>query len=393
MSALFSRLHQEVPRSRVVQAMRRLCSLLLLAGVVACDPPTEPDGRMVRWSVTQFGGTTGTPYADEDVVVAGVAFSNRLIAVDRESGVVLWQRFLSLPTTAMGGRQISPNMEVIRFGDLLIVASNWLHAMDRLTGEPVWSFTPSDDWPGRNAVLAGDRLIGTGERVYSIDPSTGDVEWERDLGELPSALTYDDGVVYFGARAPMETETPPTPLGAGHVMAMDAATGEVLWKYFVDDHPTEAWVGGVVGRGALYNGSFIVSAPSSRVFALDRESGAEQWIHEGDATGYRTAVQIIGNVVVVAGSSGVVEGLDPQAGDTLWEGQVGSSVRRLGVAGDLALAANGRIWAYDTHGNERWAFGGAGWNQPTFGTEPVVHDGVLFANSVSYGLFAIDFPL
>jgi outer membrane protein assembly factor BamB len=357
----------------------------LLVTLAGCDPGTDPNEAAVVWSVESFGGTTGTPYADDEVVVSGVAFSDRLFAVDRLTGRVRWQTRLSLPTTGFDGH-LAPDLEIHRYGDLLIVASGWLYALDRLTGALRWSYKPPGDRPGRWVVLAGDRLFAGHRLLSTLDPGTGGVLAEFDLGEYVFGPLYDSGVLYLGGRIPGAPANGLVPLGEGHAMAVDATTGDVLWRHLIPDHPP--FVGGVVHRGALTPDLYVVASVNARVYALDRVTGEARWVHEGPSP-YNAQVAIVGASVVVGGTSGDVEGLDVVTGAPLWVNRAVSSISRMGQTPYAALPTNGRIRAFDAAGSEIWGFGGAGWRQPTFSSTPLVSGDLLFGNSVEAGLFAV----
>jgi polyvinyl alcohol dehydrogenase (cytochrome) len=127
----------------------------------------------------------------------------------------------------------------------------WLYSLDTKTGCIYWSF--GADAGIRSApVIAPVRGQGTAQyavyfsdvltRVYAVDAQTGRLLWKTKAGDHPRAkssngLTVHDGKVYIGMSS-METTT-----GAaatyeccsfrGHVVALNADTGEKLWRTFV----------------------------------------------------------------------------------------------------------------------------------------------------------------
>lgn len=129
--------------------------------------------------------------------------------------------------------------------------AGYLYSVDAKTGCVYWSFaadaglrsTPviapvRDQGAAANAVYFTDVLT----RVYAIDAQTGRLLWKTRAGDHPRAkssngLTVADGKVFVGFSS-METTT-----GAvmtyeccsfrGHVVGLDANTGERLWRTFV----------------------------------------------------------------------------------------------------------------------------------------------------------------
>ena len=84
---------------------------------------------------------------------------------------------------------------------------------------------------------------------------------------MVNAPTVADGVVYAGSDD-------------NHVYALDAETGELLWRFETDDvirsSPT-------VAGGAVYVGS-----NDNHVYALDAETGGLLWSYATPATGRST---------------------------------------------------------------------------------------------------------
>ena len=106
--------------------------------------------------------------------------------------------------------------------------------LPRLTLQWAFGF-PGATSAGTQPVLAGGRVYAaTAEGVvYVLDAKTGCIHWTLEVeASIRSAITLDqrgDGrlVAYFGDQA-------------ANVYAVDAAVGEVLWKVDVDEHPHAA---------------------------------------------------------------------------------------------------------------------------------------------------------
>jgi polyvinyl alcohol dehydrogenase (cytochrome) len=136
-------------------------------------------------------------------------------------------------------------------------------------------------------VVSGRIFIGGDSGyVYSLDAATGCVYWSflaqagvRTAPSIGAVKTHGTAkyAVYFGDQR-------------ANAYAVDAATGELLWKQRVEDHPLAR----IVGAPKLYNGKLYVplssgeegiSASSSypcctfrgSVVALDAETGKQIW--------------------------------------------------------------------------------------------------------------------
>ena len=361
--------------------------LLLVActPVAGCGDPLRADGSAptVLWSHDDAAGALSVPYADGEVAVFNTISEPRVVALDARSGTKLWDRRLELPRD-MRNRGFPPG-RLVGAGDIVVVPAWDLYGLDKRTGAVRWKLAPPDDFPGAGVVLGDDGyLYSTGHHLYRIHPGTGDVLWRVDLGEQPFAPVERDGVVYVGTRGLIPGSTV---LGAGHAFAVEAATGRVLWKTPIPA-PEEPGLGGVTGAGAVTAELFIVSSPNWRVYGMDRRTGQVRWTTKGSGP-YDAGVVVIADVAVTAGDAGFVDGFDVGTGARRWQLKIGSSVAGpITRMGDLALVANGRLHAVDAQGVAKWAYGGAGWNQPTIRTGADVHEGAVYAGGGTgfYGL-------
>lgn len=98
------------------------------------------------------------------------------------------------------------------------------YAIDRASGDLVWSFaTESPNLPS-SPVIADDLVIfGSFDGgVYGLDLGTGEVRWRYDSAEdlfLSSAALADDGTIYIASLEPPAS-----------LLALDASTGDVVWQ-------------------------------------------------------------------------------------------------------------------------------------------------------------------
>lgn len=120
-----------------------------------------------------------------------------------------------------------------------------------------WTFGfPGDIRAYSPPTVAGGRLFlgSLGGGVYSLDAETGCVHWFLDVGasvRSPMTMAFieadgdDREVVFFGD-------------GSGYAYAVDAATGEIIWRTEVDDFP----VAHVSGSTVYYDGKVFVGVGS-----------------------------------------------------------------------------------------------------------------------------------
>ena len=227
-----------------------------------------------RWASEPTGFNIG-PFgvAVDDERVYTLDGSSGVLALARDDGSRLWATDVTSTTT---GIDIQP----IVVGDLVLVSS---------------------------VPISLDGIYAPGDRgvVYALDAATGEVRWSFDTvdGDLwghpevnsgggawyPPAVDEELGVVYVGvanpAPFPGTTEWPngssrPGPnLYTDSLVALDLATGALLWYHQVTPHDL-----------------------------FDRDQ-----VH----------ALIAGDTVVSAGKSGVLVGLDPTSGTRRWRTEVG----------------------------------------------------------------------
>jgi outer membrane protein assembly factor BamB len=114
------------------------------------------------------------------------------------------------------------------------------HGLDLATGEQYWGFHPNE-FLSVAAIFDGVAYIHGGEALFAFDLETGDELWAYRGADDYGPPTISNGVVYVGAWVDRST---------GAAIAIDAATGEELWRV---DTPANLAVGvPVVSRGTVY---------------------------------------------------------------------------------------------------------------------------------------------
>ncbi len=208
----------------------------------------------------------------------------------------------------------------------------------------------------------------TPANVASLRPAW--IYQASEPGLLQTSPVVVDGVMYL-------TEF------RGHVVALDAASGRVLWRYQVTLPAQLLTLGfGPTNRGvAVLDSTVFVGTPDARLVALDARSGALRWTATvGDNTlGYAItgAPLALGDLVVVgvsgaeAGIRGYLDAYDAKTGARRWRFYTIPAAGEPGVetwGGESYKTGGGSTWvtgSYDPDlGLLYWGVGNPGplWN-------------------------------
>ncbi|WP_404363107.1 outer membrane protein assembly factor BamB [Marinobacter sp.] len=274
--------------------------------------------------------------------------------------------------------------------------------------KPVWRMSVGDGHDGQllhiQPALLGDVLYAAsadGELV-SVDPDTGDLNWERDLDrEIMAGVGGDrkrlylvssdaqllsfareDGEPGWEVSLPNEVLAPPQSNGSlvvaqtidGKVLAFDVETGDKRWQY-------EAAVPVLTLRGTatplVGSEMTLVSFANGQLFGLSSESGQPLWQYAVGEPKGRTELErlvdvtaqpiVIETVALVVGYQGNLAAVDIRNGQEIWSRRM-SSLRSPAIAYSniLVTESNGTITAIDGASRQvAWSQEQLAWRQPT----------------------------
>lgn len=176
-------------------------------------------------------------------------------------------------------------------------------AVSPANGELQWVSGTAPGLIGFDYALTEEAVIvNTGAVVSGLDPTNGQVRWERPIPSVV-AMTPGPGAVF------VTDETT--------IFALEPATGNELWTASLDD-------GGHVRLAAAADrvcAERLVSPPDdARVTCFDTDDGSVAWsrlVSSASAMVLTSGRVILAEAGIVAGSGWV--GIDADDGDILWE--------------------------------------------------------------------------
>ncbi len=131
-------------------------------------------------------------------------------------------------------------------------------ALDTRTGKQNWAFELAQRMAFPPAV-AEDRVFVGADQIYALRQSNGHLVWQYGQGSVRwSTPTVDNGIVCAGS-------------GSGSVVALNSATGDVLWTFATNDPLLSFPRFGP--HGVLY----VACEGDSKMYALDGRTGKTLW--------------------------------------------------------------------------------------------------------------------
>lgn len=187
--------------------------------------PATVEGLTPKWVFTTGGDVSATPTVDADAVYFP-DWGGNLFALNKDSGALIWSHKISDYDGVAGAiSRVSPAVD----HDQLIIGD-----------------------------ILSSKEVHNGANVISVDRQTGTLRWITQVDSHPAAIItgspvlFDD-VVCIGVSSSEETlalnPAYPCCTFRGSVVALDAKTGEMLWKTF--DMPENGDQPGGYSGGAI----------------------------------------------------------------------------------------------------------------------------------------------
>lgn len=313
-------------------------------GVVALDLVTgaikwrAPTTIQVRGGVAVVGDVVVVPRID------GV-----ILGLDAATGTRRWSYTLRAGTAPEAAATFA---SVTADGaDVLIGHQRAFAVLDAADGHPRWRNDPVPE--GENSQSLAAVAVGDGIVVGTFNRALGGVlAWDRATGAPLWQLDTEDTIA-INATPVIADHTVFIVNAADQVTAIDLATGAVKWRAPLDAKGFE-WGNATIGTPAYAHGILIVPTLYRDVVALDATTGEELWRHAAlpsplrlthyrgaGQAGYESSPVIAGDVVWIADTSGELAALDLRTGAPKSRSSIGAPVLAgLAIANDHIIIAS-----------------------------------------------------
>jgi outer membrane protein assembly factor BamB len=276
---------------------RLICSIendTLWSEICALDPAT---GAM-QWSgsIPLTGGGIGTAgtIAGDIVVQGGQGADAHLVAFDRGTGTVLWDKRFG----SMYARQS------IADGDRLYVRKDSLLCINVRNGQIIWSRRlsqwPTPGWP----VVDDSRLYySLTDTLFAASKTDGSTVW-RSAGGSNEGLCMDATHIYVATSS-------------GTIRAVNKTDGTTVWTHSIPDAKNVAYIYGngmAIDDTHLVYGVWANKNDVGTLTTLDKATGAVKWTHVFPRAGICQPLLVNSTVYTVNWYAFTLHGFDLETG-------------------------------------------------------------------------------
>ncbi|PCR91198.1 PQQ-binding-like beta-propeller repeat protein [Natrinema ejinorense] len=339
------------------------------------------DGVTIRWEREPDATVRGPAPPTLRGGTLSVVGRTSLIALERPSGRLQYERdgysYLSSPTWANATAYRTATLAVRGIDGIYgLQAGGGYDVFGRSVGLERWH-APGQPPPIKRianptapAPVAVDGVIYSvvpeTNRVVALDASSGRVRWEIEIGEglhTANRPAVRDGTVYVTC-------------GAGHVVAVDAETGDRRWDGRVEPlDPDDEFVARQSNPPTATSAGLVV--PNRRAVTLLEPGGDDirwEYVHDGVAS--HGSVAVADGTVYATDGDESLHAIDLETGDEVWTAEYTRDVHPV-VADGVVYVAD--FWLPELHafdaetGDRRWTY------ELSHGpSQPIVGDGALY---------------
>jgi outer membrane protein assembly factor BamB len=287
------------------------------------DAGVAPKVVQVKWKFSTKGQVISSAAIARGVAYVGSTDGN-LYAVDLASGTQKWKFETKVRITS------SPAVEggMVYFGSY----DGKFYGLDEVSGQLKWKFRtggerrfagkhlhggqpdgetmpdPFDFFLSSPAVSNGVVYFGSGDgNVYALDAASGNLKWKFHTGDVVHASpAIADGTVFIGSWD-------------SYFYAIDATTGKEKWRFKTgEDHQIYNQVG-IQSSAAVVDGVVYFGCRDSNFYAVDARTGEKKWVFNNKGSWVISSPAVNdGKVYFATSDSGLFYGLDARSGAPLF---------------------------------------------------------------------------
>ncbi|HEY3141086.1 MAG TPA: PQQ-binding-like beta-propeller repeat protein [Acidimicrobiales bacterium] len=234
---------------------------------------------------TQMENSSSAPPAvvvDGDTTSVYASGGGTVYAVDGSDGTVLWQQSPYEPFAIQATPAVADGVVYVADDHPVV------HAYDATTGTELWASRPlaPEITAPSYVVVDGDRLLVApgGRALFALDPTDGHVLWREQIyaGSQPSVA---NGLAYIQRRKDSEIR----------LMALDDATGDRVWQQDLGSPRVYSFCDGA----SIANGVVYTTSLAGAVLAIDATTGEKLWRY-AVPVGARTMPVVVNGMVYAA---------------------------------------------------------------------------------------------
>ena len=227
---------------------------------------TSPNGHVyafhtasgeVLWKVPFSEGVATTPLLIRERVVV-VSVEGDVAAIDIKSGKIVWK---TKPAGRLRKLPFIPSPAHVANRILMVDNTNQIIAVDASNGDTLWRKTLTGR-PNTSVIVNGeDVIVGTADGYLNrVSWKSGGIAKRTKLGGIPyGSLVQSDGLLLVLVSS-----------GSSKLVALDAATDEVLW---LQETPKE-WT---TYRPLITSSLVLAGNEEKDLCAFERKTGERRW--------------------------------------------------------------------------------------------------------------------
>ena len=199
-------------------------------------------------------------------------------------------------------------MEVRHGGERRFEAKG-LHGMQPFTQTIA---DPFDVFLSSPVVAGGTVFFGSGDgHLYALDAASGELRWKFKTGDVVHASpAYAAGTVYFGSWD-------------SYFYAVDAATGKEKWRFHGGEDALIHNQVGFQSSPAVVDGVVYTGCRDSNVYALDAATGKEKWRVNNQGSWVNSSPAVAnGKVYFGTSDSSLFQAVDAATGKPVFKQQL-----------------------------------------------------------------------